>query len=64
MENLQDNLTKIKGLELFEEDVEAIVEDSNSAESNLDGAADFRNDKAEGINIVTLMEHIGDIYGE
>mgnify|MGYP000845693825 FL=1 len=64
MEDLQDNLTKIKGLELFEEDVEAIVEDSNSAESNLDGAADFRNDKAEGINIVTLMEHIGDIYGE
>lgn len=64
MEDLTEKLTNIKGLELFEEDVEEIIADSNSADANLDGADDFRNGKAQGINIVTLMEHIGDIFGE
>lgn len=64
MEDLVTKLTSIKGLELFEEDVEAIISDSNSADANLDGADDFRNGKAKGVNIVTLMEHIGDIFSE
>ena len=64
LEDLRYKLTDINGLELFDEDVEAIIEDSNSSEANLDDSADFRNGKAEGINIVTLMEHINDIFGE
>lgn len=64
MSDLEDKLTKIKGLELYPEDVDAIVEDSNSSDANLDGAEDFKKGKAQGINVVTLMEHIYDIFSE
>lgn len=62
MEDLEESLTKIPGLELYPEDIDAVVDESNSQECNLDGAEDFKDGKAEGINIVTLMKHIGEIY--
>ena len=62
MDDLRKGLLGIKSLELYDSDIDEIFEHCSSSEANLDGAKDFEQGNAEGINIVILMEHLGDIF--
>lgn len=62
MDEFADRMLRIPNMELFDEDIDIIIERSNNAKANLSGAADF--DRAEGINIVEMMRCLKEFFDE
>lgn len=62
IEEFADRMVSITSLELYKDDVEEIIERSNTREANLSYADDF--DRAEGVNVVEMMRVLKDIFDE